>query len=383
MFIRIAIVASYAPSLVNFRGSLLVTLEKMGAKLLLIAPELTSNMLEPLRLEHAETINLRMNRNGISPFEDISTCYFLWTSLRKFSPDMILTYTVKPVIYGTLAAYFAKVPRSYALITGLGSAFSGSNIIPRYIIFVISQLYRIALRCSTAVVFQNTDDEQTFREKKILPCSVPSHVVNGSGVDLKYFSHSPLPESATFLMIARLLVDKGLREYVAAAREIKLQHPQTQFLLAGSLDKNPTSISEDELQKWIDDSTVEYLGFLNDVRPAISRCSVYVLPSYREGTPRSVLEAMSMGRAIITTNAPGCRETVQHGVNGYLIPVRDVNALVSSMKELFDPALRCQFGLASRSIAEEKYDVHKVNQQMLIAMGFNNYYSRFAHFCES
>ncbi|OSO97088.1 hypothetical protein B7O87_01005 [Cylindrospermopsis raciborskii CENA303] len=369
MLIRIAVVASYAPSLVNFRGSLIVTLEKMGAKLLLIAPELTSKTIEPLELERAETIDLPMNRNGVNPFEDLSTCYFLWKSLRKFSPDIVLTYTAKPVIYGTLASYFARVPKSYALVTGLGSTFTDNSDISKYTAFLTRYLYKIAMRCVTASIFQNPDDEETFREKKILPASVTSYVVNGSGVDLKYFSPSPLPESASFLMMARLLVDKGVREYVAAARQIKLQHPQTRFLLAGPLDNNPTSISADELQSWIDDSTVEYLGFLNDVRPAISRCSVYVLPSYREGTPRSVLEAMSMGRAIITTNTPGCRETVQHGVNGYLIPVRDVNALVSSMKELFDPALRCQLGLASRSIAEEKYDVHKVNQQMLTAMG--------------
>ncbi|MGC8453744.1 MAG: glycosyltransferase family 4 protein [Cylindrospermopsis raciborskii] len=371
MSIRITVVASYAPSLVNFRGSLIVTLEKMGAKLLLIAPELTSKTIEPLQLKRAETIDLPMNRNGVNPFEDLSTFYFLWKSLRKFSPDIVLTYTAKPVIYGTLAGYFARVPKLYALVTGLGSPFMDDSNISKYTIFLTRYLYKIAMHCVTASIFQNPDDEETFREKKILPASVPSYVVNGSGVDLKYFSRSPLPESASFLMMARLLVDKGVREYVAAARQIKLQHPQTRFLLAGPLDNNPTSISSDELQSWIDDSTVEYLGFLNDVRPAISRCSVYVLPSYREGTPRSVLEAMSMGRAIITTNTPGCRETVKDGVNGYLIPVRDVSALVSSMKDLFDPELRRQFGLASRSIAEEKYDVHKVNQQMLMAIGLN------------
>ncbi|MDB9317348.1 glycosyltransferase family 4 protein [Nodularia spumigena] len=373
MIVRVAIVASYAPSLVNFRGHLVKTLEHLGAELLLIAPGLTTDILRPLNLQKAEIIDLPMARQGTNPFRDLASCYFLWRCFRKFSPDIVLAYTAKPVIYATLAAYLAGVPKRYALITGLGSAFTPGSMTPAYITWVMTQLYSLALRCNTAVIFQNTDDEKLFREKKILSAPVPSYVVNGSGVDLQHFSLSPLPESATFLLIARLLIDKGIREYVAAAAQIKLKHPQVRFLLVGPIDDNPTAISTRELQSWIDEGTVEYLGFLQDVRPAITQCSIYVLPSYREGTPRSILEAMAMGRPIITTDAPGCRETVKNGVNGYLIPVRDVNALVTSMEKLIvSPELRYQFGVASRHIAEEKYDVNKVNQQMLMAMQLTN-----------
>jgi len=373
MTIRIAVVASYAPSLVNFRGELLKTLEKLGAELLLIAPELTADILTSLNLQQVQAIDLPMERNGTNPFHDIAGCYFLWQSLRKFAPDIVLAYTAKPVIYGTLTAYAAGVFKRYALIEGLGSAFTEGSSISIYVKWLMPQLYRLALRYSTAVIFLNPDDEQLFRDRKILLPSVPSHIVNGCGVDLQHFSLSPLPESSVFLLIARLLIDKGIREYVAAAHQIKLKYPQARFLLAGAIDSNPTAISAEELQTWIDDEEIEYLGVLNDVRPVITQCSVYVLPSYREGTPRTVLEAMAMGRPIITTDAPGCRETVRQGVNGYLIPVRDVNALVASMEKLIvSPELRQQFGQASRQIAEEKYDVHKVNLEMLKTMELTN-----------
>lgn len=175
-----------------------------------------------------------------------------------------------------------------------------------------------------------------------------------------------------FLLIARLLGDKGIREYVQAAKLVKQQYPEAQFDLVGGLDTNPTSISQAELDQWIAAGTINFLGRLSDVRPAIAACSVYVLPSYREGTPRTVLEAMAMGRAVITTDAPGCRETVVNGDNGFLVPVKDADALAQAMLRFIEqPGLIAQMGQRSRSIAEEKYDVHKVNAQMLEGMGLN------------
>lgn len=213
-----------------------------------------------------------------------------------------------------------------------------------------------------------------FQELGILQPHTPVSVVNGSGVDLASFAVKPLPDGAAqgavrFLFIGRLLGDKGAREYAEAARLLKRNHPQVRCALVGWIDSNPNAITQEELDAWLVDGSIEFLGRLADVRPAIAACSVYVLPSYREGTPRTVLEAMAMGRAIITTDAPGCRETVVPGDNGFLVPVQDVNALAQAMRRFVeDPALQLSMGARSRKMAEDKYDVHKVNAMMLAGM---------------
>ena len=198
-------------------------------------------------------------------------------------------------------------------------------------------------------------------------------MVNGSGVNVDYYAHTPIPKGVPrFLLVARLLGYKGIREYVAAAKLVKAQYPEVRFTLVGWIDyENPSAITQAELDTWIAEGTIDYMGRLTDVRPAIAQCSVFVLPSsYREGTPRSILEAMSMGRAIITTDAPGCRETVRSEDNGLLVPVCSVDELVKAMLKFVENGELVQrFGQRSREIAEEKYDVHKVNQIMLNEMG--------------
>ena len=221
------------------------------------------------------------------------------------------------------------------------------------------------------MIFQNPDDQTLFRQLGLLQPGKPTLVVNGSGIDLASYTVAQLPSGPMhFLLIARLLGDKGLREYALAAQCIKAIHPDVQFSVVGWIDENPNAINQIELDAWVKAGTFNYLGRLQDVRPAIAQCSVYVLPSYREGTPRSVLEAMAMGRPIITTDAPGCRETVVEGVNGFLVPVQSADALVQAMLRFVnDPALASRMGLRSRQLAEDKYDVHKVNAEMLQAMG--------------
>ena len=198
----------------------------------------------------------------------------------------------------------------------------------------------------------------------------PSSVVSGSGVDVTGYSVAPLPDKPCFLLIARLLGDKGVREYAQAAQLVKTVYPEVVFRLVGWIDDNPDAITQRELDQWVDSGLLEFLGRLDDVRPAISGCSVYVLPSYREGTPRTVLEAMAMGRPVITTDAPGCRETVIDRDNGFLVPVKDVQALADAMIKMIDSrGLVSKMGERSRQIAETKYDVHKVNALMLEGMG--------------
>ena len=315
--------------------------------------------------------DIPLQRTGVNPVRDLHLLFVLYKLINRINAKYVLSYTVKPVIYSTLASWFARVPNRFALITGLGYAFTGEPTGPRRLLRrFIQNLYRFSLSCADKVFFQNPDDELLFRELGLLKSSVPSCVVNGSGVDVSEYQVSPLPSQPVFLLIARLLGDKGVREYAAAAMQVRSHYPSARFLLVGWIDDNPDAISQFELDAWVESGVIEYLGKLSDVRSAINQSSIYVLPSYREGTPRTVLEAMAMGRAIITTDAPGCRETVVDGDNGFLVPVRNVPMLVETMLDLAsNPEVVAHMGARSRLIAEKKYDVHNVNAIMLREMG--------------
>lgn len=368
---KIVVVGSYDRSLVVFRGRLLQSMVEMGHEVLACAPFLSVKVRNDLRQIGVDSCLIRMSRTGINPFADLLTLFDLVGLFRKEKPDRVLAYTIKPVLYCGLAARLQGVEQFYPMITGLGYAFSGGDSLhQRLVSTVVKGLYRVALKKCGGIFFQNPDDLAEFSQRGLLGDGLDATLINGSGVDLRHFSVKPLPKEPIFLLIARLIVDKGVREYVEAARILRHCFPGARFLIAGWLDENPSSIKQEELQAWIDDGVIDYLGALDDVRPAIVRCSVYVLPSYREGTPRTVLEAMSMGRAVVTTDAPGCRETVEHGKNGYLVPVRDSNALVEAMGQLIEtPGLKERMGDASRQLAERKYDVHKVNKIIMETMG--------------
>jgi glycosyltransferase involved in cell wall biosynthesis len=262
----------------------------------------------------------------------------------------------------------AGVRRRCALITGLGYAFTGKR--RGLLTALVKWLYRIAFSRVDVAFFQNPDDQALFDRIGIRARS-PSIIVNGSGVHLEEFAFSEVSEGPpTFLMIGRFLANKGVREYVSAATRVRAKFPDIRFSLAGWIDENPDAISEQELQTWIANGCIDYLGRLRDVRRAIASCSVYVLPSYREGTPRTVLEAMAIGRPIITTDAPGCRETVVDGENGFLVPVQSVEELeVAMLRFVRDPSLAKVMGMKSRAIVEGKYDIHDVNQVLLRGMG--------------
>lgn len=369
---RCLIIAGFADSLVLFRGDLLTGMSAHGWRVHAAAPAVgKSNAVREL-LERIDGVShdIPAQRVGTNPFADLWLTWRLFLLMRRIKPEIVLGYTIKPVIYGTIAGWLARVPHRFALVTGLGYAFTGSR--RSWLSILIQHLYRFALRRSKCVFFQNPDDRDLFQELGIVPVHVRTIVVNGSGVDVSQFSPEPVPQGpASFLMICRLLGDKGVREYVAAAERIRVSHPEIRFGLAGWIDENPDAIRQSELDEWIERGVIEYLGRLEDVRPAVGACTVYVLPSYyREGTPRTILEAMAIGRAIITTDAPGCRETVVDGKNGYLVPPRSVDALVVAMEKFIDDrSLAESMGQVSREIAESKYDVHKVNAVMLREMG--------------
>ena len=375
---KFLMISSFLPSVLNFRGKLLEAIQSKGYDIHIMAPDLSQFTDEYQKLQALgyKVHEIPMQRTGTNPLQDLKTLMAMYGLMRKIRPDYVLSYTIKPVIYGTLAAWLAHVPQRFALITGLGYAFQNVESGQRsFFQKLVHGLYAQALKHANKVFFQNPDDLKLFQEMHLLEKNKPTVVVNGSGVNVQEFDvlHLPLNDNgkvkASFLLIARLLGDKGIREYAAAARIVKAKYPEAEFHLVGWIDDNPSAISQTELDGWINDKIVHYWGKLSDVRPAIAASSVYVLPSYREGTPRTVLEAMAMGRAIITTDAPGCRETVSNGVNGYLVAVKSVDDLVQTMQYFIeDPQLISFMGQRSREIALKKYDVHQVNKHMMTEM---------------
>jgi glycosyltransferase involved in cell wall biosynthesis len=362
----VLLLGSFAPSLVRFRGALIAAMVERGHRVVAAAPAIAPDVAENLRILGAEARELRLVNASLNPLAMLQSLREVRNLVRDVRPDVLIAYTVKPNILGALAGKAERVPLIVSLITGAGYAFTGGRELKRLISRAIAvQLYRAALRRADVVIFQNRDDDALFRDLGMISHDRESHIVNGSGIDLDHFAVTTLPTTPSFLMIARLLKDKGIREFAVAAKRLKSEHPDVPVALVGYLDPSPDSLTGAELDDLVRHG-IDYKGALSDVRSAIADASVYVLPSYREGTPRSVLEAMAMGRAIITTDAPGCRETVEHETNGLLITPRDAGALYEAMLRFVqDSDLAARMGPKSRTIAEAKYDVLKVNAEMI------------------
>ncbi len=371
---KIAVISNLAESLIRFRGPLLELLVARGHDVHVLAPDFTDAQHSTLTAMGVRPDTYRIERTGQNPLSDLATLRDLQRWLRHARVDASLTYFIKPNIYGGLAAAIARVPRRVAMVEGLGYLFTatGSDHLSKKVARGVAiALLRAALGRSHCVLFLNPDDRDDFIRRRIV---APNNAVliGGIGVDLTYFPVVPLPaptEPVTFLMIGRLLREKGVREYVAAARLLKARYPAACFRLVGGLDDNPGAISEAEARTFGADGTVEWLGEMSDVRDAIADTAVYVLPSYREGVPRSTQEAMAMGRPVVTTDVPGCRETVVEGVNGFFAAPRDAASLAAAMERFCaDPALIPTMGRESRRITEEKFDVEKVNARIYAAL---------------
>lgn len=369
---RVAVIGSHAHYLVNFRGALIQAMKAHGHEVLALAPDFDAGTRSDLTAIGVRPVDISLSRTGLNPVRDVRDFFGLNARMRQLRPDVVLAFTIKPVVYGLLAASMARVPRRFALITGLGYTFSeGGSRRDRIVQTTARQLYRVALRGADAVFMQNPDDVDEFVARRIVSRKkvVP---VNGSGVDLDAWPLMDLPDPpVTFTLAARLLGEKGVREYVAAARQVKAKHPETRFLLLGGLDTNPSAIGRTEVMSWVAEGVVEWPGHV-EMRPRLAQTSVFVLPSYREGVPRSTQEAMAAGRPVITTDSPGCRETVVAGENGYLVPPRDVDSLAAAMlKFVENPQQIAVMGRNSRRLAEERFDVRAINQKMLSVMGLD------------
>lgn len=359
---------SYAPSLINFRGPLLRALAAKGLEVHASAPDIPAEIAGELAAMGVTAHSLPLQRTGRGLLGDIGYFSALRRLMSSIRPDCVLGYTVKPNIWGSIAAKLAGV-RSYSWVTGLGYVFiDGDGLGRKATQFVARQLYRIATACNHKVIFQNPDDMADFIAHRCLADTSKTAMVNGSGVDTAHFSPAPLPDAPIFLLIARLLRSKGLAEYGDAVKLLKGRLPGARFQLAGMLDEGPDAISQAELDALVGNG-IEYLGPLSDVRPAIAAASVYVLPSWREGTPRTVLEAMAMGRPIITNDVPGCRQTTIDGYNGLLVQPHDARLLADAMERLGrDSALRARMGQASLDRVREIYAVERVNAAMMDIM---------------
>lgn len=323
-----------------------------------------------------------LDGGGTNPWRDLGTMRAMTRQLRAIRPDAVLCYNPKPVAYGPRAARRAGVPRIGAMVTGLGYAFTGSGMKRSLVRAVAARLFRRSLRACDVVFFQNRDDLALFARLGIVASTPEAQaqptrgprvmMVAGSGVDLERFAEAPLPAAPAlrFVMVARLLRDKGAYEFVDAARLVSAQMPQATFALVGGIDDNPTAVLADDLNRWRSEGFVDLPGEVDDVRPALRAASVFVLPSYREGTSKVMLEAMAIGRPIITSDAVGCREPIEPGVNGLLVPVKDARALASAMIDLGrDPARLAQMARASRRIAESRFDARRVDATILDALG--------------
>ncbi|MBC7218482.1 MAG: glycosyltransferase family 4 protein [Candidatus Caldatribacterium sp.] len=373
--LRIVLLAHYAPSLVNFRGPLIQALVERGHEVFALAPDFDVKIEEKVRALGAVPLPYSLSRTGLNPLRDGLDFLRLCRMLRRLKPDLVFAYTIKPVIYGTLASWLVGVPWRFAMIEGLGYTFTASGeketwkkrILKRLVRF----LYALALPRATKVFFLNRDDLAEFASLRIIDPG-RAFLLGPIGVDLEHFAFvPPVKDPVTFIFIARLLREKGILEFVEAARKIKVKYPETRFVVLGGLDTNPGAIPQAQVESWVKEGIIEWPGHVEDVRPWIAQASVFVLPSYyREGVPRTIQEAMAMGRTVITTDVPGCRDTIIDGCNGFLVPPRDVEALARAMEHfILEPELIERMGRESRRIAEERFDVHKINAVILREMG--------------
>jgi glycosyltransferase involved in cell wall biosynthesis len=364
----VALIAGFAESLVLFRGHLIRTLAKNGHRVIALAPPCPDKTRSAILDLGAQFVTYPMERRGKNVWQDARTLLALGTQLRRDRPDLVLAYTIKPVAYGLLAAQWAGIPRRYALITGLGTLFPAGMGNPMGSARIARRLYQAGLRGARNVIFQNDDDQQFFR-RQILSPETPSTLVHGSGVDVDWFQPVPFPIADGFLMVGRILRSKGVVEFVEAARIVHRSVPDAAFELAGWYESGTDGIPESQVKAWEAEGLVRYRGVVEDVRDLMAAASIYVLPSYREGMPRSVLEAMAMGRPVITTDVPGCRQTIQHGEHGLLVPPGDPRTLAGAMLELLRNRELClEMGRRGRERTVRRYDVRLVTPQLLSAL---------------
>lgn len=359
----IALVTNSTWNVYNYRLPLLRRLTEAGHRVLVLAPvdEYIHYLNAGSFTKHIPLQFLSPKRRN--PFQDLRLMGELYRLYRREQPDLILHFTVKPNIWGNLAARLAGIP-SMAVITGLGFPFLHGGLIQR----TVARLYKLALHHPDRVIFFNPSDRDHFISRGLADRH-KTRIIPGSGVDTEYFQAVPIPENGpVFLYLGRLLYDKGLREFAAAAEIIQSRHPKAECWIVGELHaQNPAAVREEELLQWMESQSIRYFGAARDVRPYLRRATAVVLPSYREGLSRALLEAMAMARPVITTDVPGCREVVVDGETGYLVPPKNTSRLAAAMERLLDagPEEQQRLGENGRRRVLEYFDQSLIMDQYL------------------
>lgn len=372
---KIILIGTTAASFYGFRSDLIKSIKQKNHQIFAFISEYKNeNELEKVRALGAEVVVYQINRGGLNPLSDIIATYRLMQKIKNMQADMVFSFFVKPVIFGTIAAKLAKVPQIVGMLEGLGSGFTehptGFSSKAKLIRLMQITLYKIALPKLNTMVFLNPDDPKDLlinngiKVKKV-------EVLGGIGLNLSDYSFSSIKKVVfpiRFLFIGRLIKEKGIHDFIQAAKIVKVLYPNTVFTILGEIDfQNPSALSQDELNHLIASGIVKYPGHVDNVQDWIRKSHIFVLPSYyREGVPRSTQEAMAIGRAVITTDTAGCRETVTDGVNGFLVPRWNAEKLAEKMIFFIEnPEKIIQMGMASHQMAKEKFDADKVNARLL------------------
>jgi len=368
---KVIICLNTAWNLFNFRSGLIKTLVAEGHEVVAVAPyDSYASRLDALGCRF---LPLAMDTHGTHPGRDAMLLFRYIRLLKQEKPDVYLGYTIKPNVYGSLAAHWLGIP-VINNIAGLGAVFIKGN----WLAFFVRLLYRMALKQSLKVFFQNSEDQHLFIQWGLVRPAT-TDLLPGSGIDLNRFSPTPVTVPAgekrkfRFLLIARMLRDKGVFEFVEAAKAIRQRQPQTECCLLGAVDEqNPNAVSRMVFEEWVTNGWVNYLGVSEDVRAEIANADCVVLPSYREGTPRTLLEACAMGRPVIATDVVGCREVVIDGLNGYLCEVRDAEDLANKMEQmvLLSEAERMEMGFQGRIKMEREFDERLVIDKYMAAIEY-------------
>ena len=375
LVLKISILSTVAKDTLIFRRELILKLTALGHVVCVFCVDYTGETRQKMQALGATPVDYSLSRAGLNPLADLTTIWQLRKLLKEVDPDVVLSCFVKPSIYGSIAARMAGVPKRVAMLEGLGFVFTdlpgGLSFKQKTLRKIQVFLYRLALPSISIIVFLNPDDPQDLLNKNNLKAK-RVEVLGGIGLDLSLFKYSAPPAPPVrFIFIARLLAEKGIFEYIEAAKRVKTEFPCSEFIVLGGIDEaNPGGLKKADLQKLLDSGVIIYPGYVTNVQHWIAGSSVFVLPSYREGVPRSTQEAMAMGRAVITTDVPGCRDTVVDGVNGFLVPKWNVDALVDKMTHFIkNPESVVIMGLASHKMAVEKFDAEEVNFRLMRIMG--------------
>ncbi len=367
---RILVISPKNKTVFNFRGDLIKNMIASGNEVMVTGPN-KDFIDDIMALGVSEFIEVPLVKDNTSIKGDLEYLKKLKKVIKDKKPDLVFSYTIKPVVYGSMAAKSCKVPHIYAMVTGLGRVYASNNIKTKIIRMITKMLYKKAFKACDKVMFQNKDDIKEFVADKYLPQS-KTELVSGSGVNMERFTRTTLPDKPVFLMVGRIIKEKGVMEYLEAARNVKKQYPDARCILLGGFDVSIGALKKEDIQPYIDDGSVEFPGEVKDPVSFYNQCSVFVLPSYyREGLPRTILEAMACGKAVITTDWPGCREAVTDGQNGLLVPVKDAEALTQAMlKVAGDRALLEKLADNSYELCKSTYEVGIVNKKMKDIMGY-------------